>query len=729
MTIASILAFVLAGTSQPSPNPTRSPSPGRSAGTDDVPGPVAFYELVDASASRLMARPLDGRSQPREVVSRQDVDATPRWSVDGTGTYAVVLVDVPGDDAHLDLVGYATTGGAARWTLRLGSTSPALIRWSRDGRALAIEADAGPRGDERELFVVDAATGQARTAAVPDDAAIEGIDSEGAVILWQAVDDGSGDRTSIRLLRVDPVTLAVEQLRTLPDVPPTSDGSLSIAPAARAAISVASVEDQPGMEIRLRDLSTGAMRSIGRAPSVDLVSIDPAGTGAAVTGNGAVRFIQLDGRSEDVFDTDDSITDLAWSSDGRRLLISTYGPPSRLWIVEPATGRSVDLPLPEVADAHLLALVGDEPLPSGETPALPAPTPTPPPAGDDVAGIPTLLSTWLDTASGRLVARAQRLVPTEDGGVRVAADMPGIDLGPAPRPEDQTPTVTLHPRPRSDEVLVWIQSDAGARGDLWDTASGTVRALPLPPDWHAPTGEAAWRPDGGAIAAEAGVLDTEGDFTGMIAVAEIGGKRTTRVPIDGNYDRLEGWWSATELRVGHVICTEGCPGRYSFSARLRISDHRLRQLSSADRGHQAVDIVYGDDEHNQLVLAFMNEAPETDLRVDWPEAFGPVRDAAAQVAGDQRSLIVTRPDGGNTEVDRVADVIGRAVGGRVKDPNPVRIGTIDGHDLQLTFSPGEAWVVAGDRTGGFSLARLADGRRWALDRGRQYLWVPPDGGP
>jgi hypothetical protein len=444
-----------------------------------------------------------------------------------------------------------------------------------------------------------------------------------------------------------------------------------------------------------------------------------------VSGDGAVRTIAFDGRASEIFSSDDSISDLAWSPDGAYVLVSTYGPPQRLTLVERSTGRSVSLPLPPVADAHLVAVAGGGALPAEPLPATePAAAPTPAPAGGDVAGMPGLLASWLATENGHLIAHAERLVPTERGGVRVAAGMPPIDLGDAPGPGDRATFIRLVPRPGSSDILVWITTDDTTRGMLWD-GSSAVRPLTMPPDWPVNAYDVAWSPDGRRLAGSGPDPSAPEGSPGVLAVAAPGGAHATIVPYVGDYDRLEGWWSTTELRVGHVICTEGCPGRYSFSARLRVSDHRLTPLTPADRGHAPVDYVYQDDEHHRIVMTMINEAPETDLRIAWPETLGWHDDIEARVTGDGRSLLVTRTVGVTTEAYRIDDVVGRARNGTLADPKPTKLGTIAGRHLTIEFAPGEAWALVYDRVGGVTLVRIADGRTWPLDRDRDRVWVSP----
>src|SRR6185295_7530411 len=154
-----------------------------------------------------------------------------------------------------------------------------------------------------------------------------------------------------------------------------------------------------------------------------------------------------------------------------------------------------------------------------------------------------------------------------------------IDLGPAPIPDDSGRSVTLLPRPGTSDVLVWIQTGDRGAGWLWD-GTGEATRLRLPSDWPKNAFDVAWRPDGKALAGSAGRAGRDGDFEGIFVVGAIGGPRTRVIPIKGEYDSLEGWWSPTELRVGHGICTEGCAGRYSLSARLRVSDGRLTQFTA-----------------------------------------------------------------------------------------------------------------------------------------------------
>jgi hypothetical protein len=720
-----VLGAIATSTNPPTPAHHVEPSgPGRPGGSADGgagSGPTVYYELVDATASRLFARTLDGRSQPRQIAAREDVDAGPAWSVDPTGRLAVVLVTRAGDDAARDLVAYRVADGTVAWTATVGATQTDWVRWSADGRSLATLADAAG-GDRRSVALVDASTGTVRQADVPSGAALLGYDDEGAPIAWDVADDGAS-APRYRFFRIDPGSLAVERLTALPDIGPDVAGSRSVDPRIGGVVDLTGVDDQPGTQVRLRDLRTGAERILATLPSVDLVAIDPLGTGVVVTADGSARYIAFDGGASAIFSADETVNEIRWSADGAYLLVATGDLSDPLTVVERSTERGVSLPLPRVADAHFVAMPAGPALPTTALPPdEPGPTPTPAPGGADVAGMPPLFVSWTGPEDGRLVVRAERLVPTDGGGIRIAAEMPRIDLGPAAAPDDPSATVQLLPRPGSSDILVWITTDERATGTLWDGAEA-LTPLALPAGWPEHVGDIAWRPDGNVLAASAGEETADGGFRTFIAIAAPGGDRVTEVPLQGDFDRLEGWWSNTELRVGHVICTEGCPGRYSYSARLRVADRRLTPLEPRDRGHQPVDLVYTDG--GRLVLTMINEAPETDIRVTWPASLGPDDELTARIDGDGRTLIVSRIVGHTTEVYRVDDVLGRSVRGVLADPKPVRIGTLSRPAVDVQLAPGDAWAVLRDRLGDLSLVRLDDGREWPVGHDATVTWVGP----
>lgn len=715
--VALALVVVLGVASRPGGLPGPAASAGRSA---VATGPLVFYEILDAEGSSLMERRLDGHSLARRVALRTDVDHGRTWTVDPGGSIAVAVVPL-GEDQELEAI--AVASGTSLWRIRTPAAPLDDAQWSADGRRLAL-LTGGAEGVLRALLVVEAGNGTISRARVPDDAILQGFDAAGGAVVRQRLTDPAGDRTTgWRFLRFDPAVGTLDPVAGLPDAGPASDWTDDVHPAAGIAVEAVGAPDQ-GTSIRLwRVRGGGAPHVIARFPSVDRIAFDPAGTGVAVSLGQAIRLVTLDGRASDLFVGADAIADFGWSAGGDYLAVATDRRGPNLTVVERATGRTVALPQASVvAHSLFVRIVGGVPLPASPLPAVePTPTPTPGPSGPDVAGFAGILSGWIESDSGAPTVHAERVVPTEVGGLRQAAVMEPAPIDPALVADGGEPIVTLLPRPGSRDVLVWVESSVGSAGWLWDGASART-PVDLPPDWPAGAYDLAWRPDGAALAASAGRTTASGEFEGIFAVASLGGTRTRVLPIVGAYNRLEGWWSASELRVGHGICAEGCGGRYAESARLRIADRRLVQLTPADRERAAVDRATFDG--RTIVLSLINEDATDDIVIDWPGGAQP--DDGADVLGfasDGRSLLVAAARAAGTDLYRIDDPIGRAVAGRLADPRPVPIGHLAGRGLRIEVAPGEGWAIATDRVDNVHLVRLADGRSWAVDRDRTIAWA------
>ena len=180
----------------------------------------------------------------------------------------------------------------------------------------------------------------------------------------------------------------------------------------------------------------------------------------------------------------------------------------------------------------------------------------------------------------------------------------------------------------------------------------------------------------------------------------------------------------TELRVGHVICTEGCEGRFSYSARLRVRDGRLRRLTPADRTHAPIDEI-DPDGRGGLVMSVINADPADDVRIDWPLGSGSV-DGPAVIgfARGGRSILLADASGDGTDLYRIDDAAQRAVKGRLADPQPVRLGHLPRHGLDVRISPDQRWALVVDRVENVQLVELSTGRAWQVDRDRTLDWWP-----
>jgi len=703
------------------PGPSATPSARPSIAAE---GPIVFYEVVDGDGSALMERRLDGQSLARTVARQPNADLGRTWTVDPTGTLAVASLPTAAGE-RLEAVTVAD--GQPVWQIDLPFVSLADAVWSADGRRLALEHrqdEIGPAAPT-ETVVLDTRDGRITRTVVPADAVLQGFDAGDALILRQRVDNGEGPVPAWRFLRIDPATNVVERLIARPAVGAASIGVEDVDPARGLGVTVGVAPGDQGSTIEAWPLDGASSRRLAIVPSVDRVAIDPAGSGVAVVDNDTIRFVTWDGHATELWRGEDSIADIGWAATSDYVALTEDVRGANLTVIELATRRAVAVPQAEpFAQSLLVRILGGVPLPDPALPAAePTPTPTAAPAGPDLAGAPGLASAWLEPASGRLMLHAKRLVATGEGGMRIAAEIAPIDLGPTGDPDDGGRGVALVPRPGSNEMLIWVGTADRSVGWLWD-GGGVARPLAVPRDWPANASDVAWRQDGKAIAASAAQAGPDGSFQGIFAVAEVGGSRTTVVPVRDGYDRLEGWWSSSELRVGHGICTEGCRGRYSLSARLRIRDGRLTQLTAADRSRAAIDDVSSDG-HGGLVLSMINDDPADDIGIDWPvTADAPDGPLPIGRGADGKAVLVSVESDRGTDVYRIDDPVGRAVHGRLTDPAAVLLGHLPRRGLSVRLSPDERWAIVTDRIGDVQLVELATGRPWALDRDTSLGWWP-----
>jgi hypothetical protein len=145
-------------------------------------------------------------------------------------------------------------------------------------------------------------------------------------------------------------------------------------------------------------------------------------------------------------------------------------------------------------------------------------------------------------------------------------------------------------------------------------------------------------------------------------------------------------------------------------------------MTPADRARAPIDELSVDG--TSILLSAVSGDTDDDVRIAWPAAFGPI-EAVEPIgfAGDGRSLLVAVPGPDGTDVDRISDPIGRAVGGRVADPEVERLVHLDGGDLRVDVSTDGAWALVTDRVESVRLVRIADGRSWPVDRERILGWA------
>jgi hypothetical protein len=719
---ATTLAIVIGGglVGRPPDRPTASASPsGPAIGTG---GPVVFYEIDDADGAKLMVRTLDGRSLAQVVATRADPDGARTWSVDPTGSFAIAATRRPDLSTRLEGVPVAT--GATSWSLDLPPTGVLDGVWSIDGRRFATTTDPDDPAD-RELIVVDSTSGLVARTALPDGALLQGFEPGGALILRQRRVTLDGDVAGWQFLRLDPAVGRIERLVVLPDVGPASGWNEDVDPATGIGFDqVVAPGDDTKTALRMWSVGTSTSRVLATFPMIDRMAMDPMGQAVAISVQKSILLVGLDGRKVEIWSGTDPATTFDWSSRGDYLAVTSDDAGPVLFVLERATGRGVQLPLPvAIAQAAFVRVLDGVALPTVALPAVePTPTPTPGPSGPDLATSDGVYVGWAARAGGAAILHVERRVPTADGGMRTVAAMTPANLGAAELLDDGGLGIVLLPRPGSRDLLVSVQTPDATRSWIW-AGDGTRRDTPLPPDWPATTYDLAWRPDGKAVAATT-TIAVGGEPRTAVVVARLDGKKTTvlPIPVASQYDQFEGWWSPTELRLGHGICTEGCPGRYAWSARFGIATRRITELTPADRARGRVDNVI-QVEPSGLDLLPGNEMPENTIHVDWPPALGATGPEFIGFAADGRSLLVAAIPADGTDVYRIDDPAGRAVKGRLADAAPVLIGHLARRGIDIRISPDEKWALTTDRTGGIELVELATGRAWPIDRETVTTWV------
>ena len=719
---ATTLAIVIGGglVGRPTDRPISSAT--ASGAGIGAGGPVVFYEIDDADGAKLMVRTLDGRSLAQVVATRADPDGARTWSVDPTGSFAIAATRRPNLSTRLEGVPVAT--GATSWSLDLPPTGVLDGVWSIDGRRFATTTDPDDP-DNRELIVVDSSSGLLARTALPDGTVLQGFEPGGALILRQRRLTRDGDVAGWQFLRLDPAVGRIERLVVLPDVGPASGWNEDVDPATGIGFDqIVAPADDTKTALRMWSVGTSTNRVLATFPMIDRMAMDPMGRAVAISVQKSILLVGLDGRNVEVWSGPDPATTFDWSSRGDYLAVTSDDAGPVLFVLERSTGRGVKLPLPvAIAQAAFVRILDGVALPAVALPAVePTPTPTPGPSGPDLATSDGIYVAWAARAGGAAVLHVERRVPTADGGMRTVAAMAAANLGAAELLDDGDLGIFLLPRPGSRDLLVAVQTPDATRSWIW-ADDGTRHDTPLPADWPATTYDLAWRPDGAALGGTT-TIAVGGEPAQAVVVARLNGKKTTVLPIPpaSQYDQFEGWWSPTELRLGHGICTEGCPGRYAWSARFGIATRRITELTPADRARGRIDNVI-QVEPSGLDLLPGNEMPENTIHVDWPPALGATGPEYIGFAADGRSLLVAAIPAEGTDVYRIDDPAGRAVKGRLADAAPVLIGHLARRGIDIRISPDERWALTTDRTGGIELVELASGRAWPIDRESVTTWV------
>jgi hypothetical protein len=679
-------------------------------------GVVVYYEVLDADGALLYERVLDGVSLPRFIVERPSSDFSRTYTVDPPGRTALASISAEGKTT-LEAIDIAA--GTTLWTVQTPILEQESGVWSADGRrwaALVAEVDfaAGP-----SVLIADIASGATALVALNERAWPQGFTSTGTLVLTERADDFTA-AVPWRFVAIDAATGGLLRLSSPPSVGPHSVYADDVAPAQGIGVTHFPLDEEDiRTTIQVRDLKGGQWRPLADFETVDRLLFAPAGDVIAAEADGKTVLVDLAGRVTELWDGPD-YSELIWSASGQYLGVSGWDERSVVAVIERSTGRVIELPLPEsIAEGRLVAIVGREPLPAIALPpgGDPAPSPPPEPTGPPIAGAPGILVGWIERVDDIPVAHVEVRQPTEDGGIRTVATMPPIvfdDL------EGQEATLSAVARPTYPDVLVKVDSDGLTRAWLWDPSAGR-QPFPFPEGWPPSVGRIVWRPDGQAIASEA--FDAGAGADAVLVVAELDTSIVRQLAVPDEYSILEGWWSNEELRVGHDICTEGCPGRFAYSARLGVDDGRLRPFGPDERPQMPIHLPLVEFEPlPEIILSSINALAADDIRVSWPVALPAIDGNIALWAGAGRDLLVGAPASNGIDLYRIEDPIGRARDGRLERPAPTFVATLPPGAEAPQASPDGRWLLVSDRTGGKTLVELDLNRQWSLGPGRGAEW-------
>jgi hypothetical protein len=701
----ALVAFTALGEPGVEPPPAAGP-PSFATPTRPPAGSVfAYYEVLDADGALLYERVLDGMSLPRLIVERPSSDFSRTYTVDPLGRAALAAFS-SADRTSLEAIDIAT--GSTLWVVETPILEPESGVWSADGRrwaALVAEVDfeAGP-----SVLIADMASGATAVVALDERAWPQGFTSSGELVLTERAEDPRAE-VPWRFLAVDAATGGIVRLASPPPVGTHSVATDDVAPAAGVGVGYF-LTDEGTASIEVRELTGGSWQPLAEFEFVDRLVFAPEGDAVAASADGKVVLVGLDGSVSELWDGPD-YADLTWSASGRYLGVSGWEEESVVAVIERSTGRVVELPLPEeIAEGRLVGVVGDGPLPPNALPpgGDPAPSPLPEPTGPPVSGATSVVVGWIEEADGLPIGHAEIRVPTEDGGIRTIATMPPIELEEL---SGMDLTLTLAPRPGSPEILVTVDADERTLAWLWDPAAGR-RPFPFPDGWPASVSQIHWRPDGGAIAAT--TLDPSLDpelepapvEDAVVVVAELDTSIVRQFPLPEGYPTLEGWWSTAELRMGRELCIEDCPGRFSYSARLGLSDGELRPFAPGDRPPVPIHVPFVDfDPQPVITLDAVNGVATDDVVIRWPNGLPAIDGGIVLWATPATDLLVGAPADGATALYRIPDPIGRSRNGQLGRSNPAFVASLPILAQEPSLAPDGRWLLVRDRALAWLLAQ------------------------
>jgi hypothetical protein len=684
---------------------------------------AVYYQVIGPRDVTLWVRLLDGATQPRQLAARP----LGSWFMVSPDARLALAIEPAGEGRRtVEAIELAT--GTVGWRTQVSDVMEPI--WHGSAR-LAASVPADPGG----ILLVDLQSGKARQVGWPAGHwFLFGFTPSGDPVLAGA----GGDRPGWSFL----VLSWADGQRRMATAEEVRDVEPQTPPARRfGGIRgvVVDLERAGGGEPRLVVRAPDGRRlvDLGQAPNGewDWAVFDP------------VRSMVLAADRIDLPDGATEVMIFTWDAEGRRRLLAQDLPgrfdpilsagggmlslslrlPSArplIGVLDLRDGRVVILPLPErlveaaivqVVDGGSIPTVAIAPWPSADLPVGSAS-----PSRITAIDGPSVL-TWRleDVAGGGARVHATILGPGAHGETVEQAVMPAIDVfEPVDDPTDRV--VTFHPRPQSDEVLIWYSDSRISRAWTW-TPGERPRAIDLPPDMPAHSRSPIWRQDGGALALQAAIIDGDG-FHSVVAVMDYSERAVHVVTPPPEYSDLAGWApNSADLVMRHQICIEGCPGRYALVATLGLDGTLVPvELGDTSLGTTAMFALQQTDPAGFRLTSIEDELGD-DVFISWPGDLPTLDQGYAFAAPDGRDTLVLNGDHRELVLYRIEDPLATAVDG-VAAVQPVRLGAIRASLSIAMVHPDLRWALATDGTQFHWLVDLEEGTEIELDVDIQAAW-------
>ena len=698
------------GQPPPSASPTQLPTPASSPVTTPPLEPaVLYYDEVGLGFDALDRWILDGAHVPERLVVRTTGDD----DLDDAGWYHY-SVSPDGKTAiwsslHHDPNGWTVEGidlsdGSTLWTHE--AQTPAFpLAWSHDGTLAVGERDS--ESDPPAAVYIDAVAGTVTEIVPPAGAWIRGFaQSDDRLILSEG--DGpqpdtflAWDLSSSAQQTLGPTDAAVAE---------SLDREDPFSAARGQVVEQIAPRPSPGAGLGVYDYATATVTNVAGLPDV---GEHGAIAGARFDPQGEHLYALWSDRTEVGVPAESGLTLYAatppaaaapiWSGrgSGGDLIFSPnaglvafqpdWQAPSMV-VVEPASGRSLELPIPLGALGVTIDRLADGPLPAA-VPPVPVVTPPTDPA-TLVAGAPQSIVEYLSDSNGSLRVTFTLVAPAMRDGQPILTSVAETTLAAPGGTSERDVSMAAVPRPRSKDILLWIETPGAAQAWLWSPGSDP-RPLVVPSVMINATAYAlAWSLDGARL-----VGDSRGDAIVWFE-PETGRAGRLELARPWHGSDVVGMTASGAVLTHAIRAGDVAPGCHG--AVFQAVDLATGRLSQYEPDHDVAARVAGWDDHGSAASGYAAGTHGRTLSLD--------RDCS--ISGDDRTIQLPSGDraGGiaiwSTDGESLFVPVRTASGGvmlRYRRPwalpgaSPVVVGTIpDGAGQIESLSSSGRWAGLDD---------------------------------